>query len=121
MFKKKYDKLKLWDLFIDDVLQYSLESLPFEKVNHNEKESETIKIKSIPHSIISELLMQNLFEKRVAFGNYIYSRRGNRIERVDVTLPKKERDTSKFKLSNIYKRKVDLDKDKSVKVMSRID
>ena len=104
------------EILSDEILQYSLESLEWQKITIANKQIEQIKIKSIPNSKMSEIIFTTLFEGRMKLGNYIYSRAGNRIERFNPLLAPIENKKEAYSVSKPFTVEVDLTKKHVVKI-----
>ena len=114
--KKKYSKLNLMELFSDELLQYTLEGLDWQKGIVGGKHFEQIKFKSITNSKLTEILLATLFENRIKLGDFIYSRVGNRLERFDVTIPTDKPKKEAYSVSKPFTVDVDLSKKRVVKI-----
>ena len=116
MFKRKpkYDRLTLFELYSDDLLRYSLESLNYLSSVRGSNEIETIKLASIPNSILTEKIFKILFAEKFRLGDYIYAVEGNRLVRYNPQIRVKEGEKELYKISEPFKVKVDIDKDPGV-------
>lgn len=113
--KPTYDKLTLFEEFSDDILQYSLESLTWSSsLPRGSREIQTIKLKSIPHSILTERMFAILFTEKFKLGNFIYERIGNRIERHDPNIRVEKEERKPFTISKPFHVMVDIDQDQGV-------
>ena len=114
--KPKYNKLTIMEILSDDILQYSLESLDWQKITISGKQIEQIKIKAIPNSQMSQIIFTTMFESRMKLGDWIYSRVGNRIERFNPAIAPIEHKKEAYSVSKPFTVDVDLSKKRIVKI-----
>jgi len=118
MFGKKKGTLTLNDLFSDDVIQYSLESLSYEKFIRGDRPFEMISLGKIPRG--ARVFYRSLLQQRETFGEWIYNIQGNRIERFNPSIKPVKTDKPKYSISKPYKRFYDLEKLKSVGLVGKL-
>jgi len=114
--KKKYGKLTLFELYSDELLQYTLESLNWSSsVARGSNVIQTIKLKSIPNSILTERIFSILFTEKFRLGSYIYEVIGsNRLVRYNPEIRVEKKEKKPFTISKPFTVRVDLNKDPGV-------
>jgi len=72
---------------------------------HNEtstKAFESIKLNSIPNSMITTMLITTLFQYRKTLGEFVYQSKGNSLVRIGKSIVMKPKQHKKFSISKIF-------------------
>ena len=106
MFKKNKGKLRLTDLFSNEIFQLTLEELKWEHAESENRAWEFLKIKSIEdESVFLAILLRSLTNP-LKFGSYIYCRIGaDRLERTSPLIQKKRKINPLFHVERALNRK----------------
>jgi len=118
MFGKKKGSLTLQDLYSDEIVQVSLEALHYDKFIRGDRPFEMIHLSQIPRGAI--VFYRALLSSRIKFGEWIYEVKGNRIERFNPSVKPVKTNKPKYSISKPYKRFYDLEKLKSIGLVSKL-
>ena len=114
--KKSYGKLNLIEILSDEMLQYTLEGLEYDKITIGNKKLEHTKFANIKGSLLFGVLAATLFERRIKVGDWIYERTGNRLQRFNPLTSYAEKKYEAYTLSEPFEVDVDLSKKKVLKI-----
>jgi len=112
LFNKNKGKLRLTDLFSNEIFQLTLEELKWEHAESKNHAWEFIKIKQIEDESLFLAILLRAINNPLKFGDYTYHRRGaDMLERSSLKIVKKRKENSFFKITKEFKKVITLNKE----------
>lgn len=118
---KNKGKLTLQDLFSNEIMQASLEKLPFEHAENEGFAWEFFKLKNLEsESFVLAMILRSLNQK-LKLGDYTYRKVSDRIERESPLIKKQRKENLLFRLSKPFKVLYDPDKKEPQGLVTKIE